>query len=395
MAIAYFDCYSGISGDMTLGALVDAGLSFDELRDAVAALPVGGYEIESTPIISKGIRGTAISVRVTEDQPTRHLADIVEILDRSSLSSSVREKAAAIFRRLAVAEATVHGEPIDRVHFHEVGAVDAIVDIVGSAFGLDRLGVEAVFCSPLPSGSGKVRGSHGVLPVPAPATLELARVAGAPLTPTTVEGELVTPTGAAIVTTLATFSQPAMRVESIGYGFGRKEFPWANALRLWLGQPTGVTGPRDHVSLLETNLDDATGEAIGAAMDELLRLGALDVFFSPIQMKKNRPATKLSVICRPDDEPTLARAIIARTSTLGVRVQRLTRYTADRWQETVQTPWGAVRVKVKSFNGAVSAAPEHDDCVRIAVAADVSVADVYGAARAAGLLIGGIRPEGE
>jgi pyridinium-3,5-bisthiocarboxylic acid mononucleotide nickel chelatase len=382
--IAYLDCYSGISGDMTLGALVDAGLPFDELRAAVAKLPVGGYELRTERVVSKGITGTRVSVELQDkDQPHRHLSDVLALIDGADLAAPVRARASAVFRRLAEAEARVHGEPVENVHFHEVGAVDALVDVVGAVWGFERLGVQRVYVAPLPTGSGKVRSAHGLIPVPAPATLELARQVNAPLVPSPVESELVTPTGAALAIELGEFRQPPMRLERTGYGFGRKEMPWANALRIWLGRPLGTSAAQDDVSLLETNIDDSTPELLGAAMERLLGAGALDVYFTPIQMKKNRPATKLAAICAPDREQEIASLLLAETSTLGVRVQRLHRYKAERWTETVETPWGSVGVKLKSFEGHRSVAPEYDDCLRVARASGVPVAQVYEAARAA------------
>lgn len=390
--IAYLDCYSGISGDMTLGALVDAGLPFEELRDALRGLPVADYELTVEPVLSKGISGTRVAVRVDEAaQPHRHLSDVLAIVDGSTLPGAVKARGGEVFRRLAAAEATIHGQSVDQVHFHEVGGVDAIVDVLGAVWGFARLGVDQVFVSPLPTGSGKVRSAHGLIPIPAPATLELARAAGAPLVPSPVESELVTPTGAALATTLGTFRQPPMRVGAIGYGFGRKEMPWANALRLWVGEPVESSGEQDEVALIETNVDDTTAELLGAAMDRLLAVGALDVFFTPIQMKKNRPATKLSAICPLDREQLIAGTILAETSSLGVRVQRLRRYKADRWISYVETPWGQVRVKVKSFNGQRSVAPEYDDCLRVARERGVAAAEVYQVARAAGAT-GDLRP---
>ncbi|HEY3081697.1 MAG TPA: nickel pincer cofactor biosynthesis protein LarC [Chloroflexota bacterium] len=382
--IAYLDCYSGISGDMALGALVDAGLDLDELRGALARLPVEGYRLEAAHLVSHGIGGTRLSVVLEETAQThRHLAEIEALIGRAGLADAVKARAVAVFRRLAEAEARVHGEPVERVHFHEVGALDAIVDVVGTVWGLARLGVETVYVSPLPTGSGKVRSAHGLIPVPAPATLELARRAGAPLVPSTADAELTTPTGAALATTLGTFRQPAMAVERIGYGFGRKELPWANALRLWVGRSVGSSAGQDEVSVLEANLDDSTPELLGAAMERLFAAGALDVYFTPIQMKKNRPATTLAVICPVELEPALAAAILAETSSLGVRVQRMRRYKAERWSSAVETPWGAIRVKVKSLDGRLSAAPEYDDCVRVAGEQGVALPEVYAAVRAA------------
>ncbi|HEY3111282.1 MAG TPA: nickel pincer cofactor biosynthesis protein LarC [Chloroflexota bacterium] len=382
--IAYLDCYSGISGDMTLGALLDAGLPLDELRAAVGRLPVRDYALAAERIVSKGISGTRVTVRVDEAaQPQRHLADVLAIIEAADLPAAVGQRAGEVFRRLAEAEARIHGQPLESVHFHEVGGVDAIVDVVGAVWGLDRLGVERVYVSALPTGGGKVRSAHGQIPIPAPATLELARRAAAPLVPSTVDAELVTPTGAALATTLGEFRQPPMRVSAVGYGFGRKELPWANALRLWVGEPTEAAGQQDEVSLIETNLDDSTPELLGAAMDRLLGAGALDVFFTPIQMKKNRPATKLSAICSLEREQPIAGLILAETSSLGVRVQRLRRYKADRWVSYVPTPWGRLAIKVKSFRGQVSVAPEYDDCLRVAREHGVAAAEVYRVARAA------------
>jgi hypothetical protein len=382
--IAYLDCYSGISGDMALGALLDAGLDLDELRRALRQLPVEGYRLEAAPLVSHGIGGTRLSVVLEETVQThRHLEDIEALIGRAALGDEVKGPSVAVFRRLAEAEARVHAEPVAQVHFHEVGALDAIIDVVGTVWGLARLGVGELYVSPLPTGSGKVRSAHGLLPVPAPATLELARRAGAPLVPSTAEAELTTPTGAALATTLGTFRQPAMTVERIGYGFGRKELPWANALRLWLGQPVGSTAQQDDVSVLEANLDDTTPELLGAAMERLFAAGAFDVYFTPIQMKKNRPATTLAVIGPVEREAALAALVLAETSSLGVRVQRMHRYKAERWSSAVETPWGPVRVKVKSLDGRLSAAPEYDDCLRVAREQGVPLPEVYAAVRAA------------
>ncbi len=387
--VAYFDCFSGISGDMCLGALVDAGLPFAELQEMLAALPMGGYEITSGKVTSKGVTGTKVDVRLIEEQPHRHLHHVVEIIDGGKLRAEVRDRAITVFRLLAEAEAKIHGSTPEEVHFHEVGAVDAIVDIVGTCFGLYRLGVSQAYASALPSGSGKVRTAHGLLPVPAPATLELMRRSGAPLREVPVEGEMVTPTGAALLATFATFAQPRMRVQEVGYGFGQKEFPWPNALRLWLGEATEPAGVKaggldaDEVSVIEANLDDTTGEMLGAAMESLLASGALDVYFTPIQMKKNRPAVKLSIIAPLTKEATLAEQALRETSTLGVRVQRMRRYKADRWQEEVSTPWGTVRVKMKAIGEERTAAPEYDDCRRLAQEHGLSVWEVWQAAQAA------------
>ena len=392
--LAYFDCFSGISGDMTLGALVDAGLSVDLLKAELAKLPVGGYTLAAERAKSKGLQGTLVRVDLDPSipQPHRHLADVLGIIQGSALPDYVKTTSSAVFRKLAEAEARVHGVGVEEVHFHEVGAVDAIVDVVGAVVGLAALGVEKVYASPLPTGSGTVQTAHGLLPVPAPATLELLRGAGAPLRPSPAQTELVTPTGAAILATLAEFRQPALRLRAVGHGFGRKDLPWANCLRLWLGEPLAAGVDRDEISVLEANLDDTTPELLGAAMGRLFEAGALDVYFTPIQMKKNRPGVKLSVLGPPELEDALAATMLRETTTLGVRIARARRLKARRWQQEVATPWGPVRVKVKAFEGQVTAAPEYDDCLRLASAAGVPVAEVYAVARA---VAGNVEPTDE
>lgn len=382
--IAYFDCYSGISGDMILGALVDAGVPFDALVHELRRLPLGGYELERQEVSDTSIRGTKLRVRVPEpDLGHRHLSDIEALIADSSLSERVKERSLSVFRCLAEAEAAVHGSSRDEVHFHEVGAVDSIIDVVGSAIGLDWLGVQRVCASPLPLGSGVVTCDHGTLPVPAPATLELCRRARAPIRATDVEAELVTPTGAAIVCTLATFERPLLRLCRVGYGFGERRLVWPNALRLWLGDPVESGKDQDVVAVIETNVDDMTPELLGAAMDQLFEAGALDVSFEPIQMKKNRPAVKVTVIVKPEQADELAGLLLEHTTTLGVRVHEVRRLKCERWQARVQTPWGEVLVKFKRVGDRRLAAPEYEDCRRLARAAGVDLAEVYAAAKAA------------
>jgi len=379
MIVAYFDCYSGISGDMTLGALVDAGVDPEALRAEVGKLGLEGYELRFERVERQGISGTHAIVVMDKGipQPHRHLSHIVSILESSSLSSSVKEGAAGVFRTLAEAEARVHGVEVEQVHFHEVGAVDAIVDVVGSVAGLEMLGVQRIHASSLPNGRGMVKSAHGALPVPAPATLEILARVGAPTKAVDVEAELVTPTGAAILATLATFSQPSMRIKSVGYGFGTRQLPWANALRLWIGEALNDPPDPEETSLIEANLDDMTPEALGFAMERLLAGGALDVYFTPIQMKKNRPATMLSVIAPVAKERELAAMVVRETSTLGVRMTRTGRLTARRHVETVGTPLGPVRVKVKDFEGKTSYAPEYEDCAAIARERGISLLEVF------------------
>jgi uncharacterized protein (TIGR00299 family) protein len=302
----------------------------------------------------------------------------------------VKETATRVFRRIGVAEAKVHGCAIEEVHFHEVGAVDSIVDVVGAAIGLHALGIERIHASSLPLGGGMIRTRHGLLPAPAPATLELIAQVGAPTRPAPGDGELVTPTGAAILAELATFAQPPMRVHRVGYGFGTKEFPWPNAVRLWLGEPLSPAAGapkadllRDEVVVIETNLDDTTPEVLGYAMERLLGAGALDVYFTPIQMKKNRPGTLLGVIARPDRVEVLSDVILSETTSLGVRTRSADRLIAERREERVETPLGTVGVKLKRLGDRWIASPEYEDCARIARERDVPLAEVFQLALAA------------
>ena len=381
--IAYLDCHSGISGDMFLGALLDAGLSFDLLKQTLETLPVPGYQIAVEPFHDKGIRGSRFVVHLSKrEQPVRHLLDIAALLQAATLTPGVRETALAIFQRLAEAEATVHGSTIEEVHFHEVGAIDSIVDILGAAIGIDALGISQLYASPLPLTSGHVKTSHGLLPVPAPATLEILRRVSAPWKASSAEGELVTPTGAAILATLARFETPAIAIEQVGYGFGQKRFPWPNCLRLCIGSATGRMGnpelDTDWVTVIESHIDNMSGELLGALMERLLSSGALDVSYTPLQMKKNRPATLVTVICTPEDGDRLAFELLRDTSTLGVRIQHMQRLKAQRAQETIETPLGPVLVKVKRLGAkVVSAAPEYEDCQRIARERNIPLAEVY------------------
>jgi len=389
--IAYLDCHSGISGDMFLGALLDAGLALDHLKDALMALPIPihGYQLIVNEFRDKGICGTRFDVVLTgQEQPTRHLADIAAILHASTLSTYVRETTMAIFQRLAEAEATVHGTSIAEVHFHEVGAIDAIIDITGVVIGLEMLGITQLYASPLPLTSGHVKTAHGLLPLPAPATLELLRRAEAPWKPCSAEGELVTPTGAAILATLARFEMPAIAIKQIGYGFGQKRFPWPNCLRLCLGQAQGIShrvgeeADTDWVTVITSHIDNMSGELLGALMERLFAAGALDVSYTPIQMKKNRPATLVTVICPPEEGDRLAMVLLCETSTLGVRVQQVQRLKAQRGQEQITTPLGTMLVKVKRLGTRIIAVtPEYEECQRLAKEQKLPLAEVYEVAR--------------
>jgi len=353
----------------------------------LAEMPLNGYELTLHPFADKGIRGSRFDVSLTEqDQPARHLSDIVSLLQAAPLPARVRERAIAIFRCLAEAEASVHGTGIEEVHFHEVGAVDAIIDITGAALAIETLGITHVYASPLPLTSGHVKTAHGLLPVPAPATLEILRRVAAPWKPCSVEGELVTPTGAAILATLARFATPAIVIEQVGYGFGKKSLPWPNCLRACLGTMPGMQqagndelfADVDWVTVIETNIDNMPGELLGGLMERLLAAGALDVAYIPVQMKKNRPAVMLSVIATPEKGEALAQLILRESSTLGVRMQQVQRRKAQRSQQHIETPLGPMLVKVKRLgNRVLSAAPEYEECERIARAQHIPLETVY------------------
>lgn len=387
--VAYLDCSSGISGDMFLGAMLDAGFALDTLRQALSTMPIIGYELTLQPFHDKGIHGSRFSVQLAgQDQPTRHLSDIAALIEASALSERVKERVMAVFRCLAEAEAVVHGTTPEAIHFHEVGAVDAIIDITGAVLALETLGIEALYASSLPLSSGHVKTAHGLLPVPAPATLEILRRVAAPWRACSAEGEMVTPTGAAILATLARFETPALRIEKVGYGFGQKNFPWPNCLRACLG--TALAGQdaalpdADHVTVIETNIDSMTGELLGGLMERLFTAGALDVSYTPITMKKNCPAVQLTVICSVEEGEAMAALILAESSTLGVRVQQVQRRKASREHRRVDTPFGSIAVKVKLLEGRViSAAPEFEDCRRIALERDLTLEMVYEVARQA------------
>lgn len=385
MSIAYFDCFNGAGGDMIVASLVDAGADMQRLRAALESLPLDGYSLSIQRVTKQGFAATRFDVNLDErvKQPARGLQEILRILEASALSSPARANAARIFRRLAEAEAKVHGSSIERIHFHEVGAVDAILDVVGAVLALELLGIDRVVCSPLPVGSGTVVCEHGVLPVPAPATAEL--LAGFPLAPSKERGELTTPTAAAVLTTLASrFSGvPAMTIDSVGYGAGSRDGPKVpNLLRVLVGQ-TARDGDTDEVTVLETNLDDASPQVVAHCMERLFDAGALDVYTVPIQMKKSRPGVLLAVLCDPGDVPVMERILFAETSTLGVRRSSMIRSKMRRRHETVDTPFGAIRMKIGERHGAVTATPEFEDCKMAALKHGAALREVINAADAA------------
>ena len=391
MPLAFIDTPSGISGDMFLGCLVDAGWPLESLRAAAERLhlPANSWDIREQTVMRGGLRAALIHVECADDRTERHLADVDAIIAAASLPAEVKRRAGAVFARLAAAEAHVHDTTPEAVHFHEVGALDAIVDIVGVCAGLHELAIGTLCASPLPLGQGWSSSMHGRIPMPAPATLELLAAVGAPTVPAPGDGELVTPTGAALLAELAEFRRPPMRLRNIGYGAGQKEFDWPNVARLWLGDEIAenagapVEKPSDSLVVIETNIDDMNPELYEPVQRLLFDAGAIDVWTTAIAMKKGRPGTLLSVLAATADEPALAALLLRQTTTLGVRVYPVRRHIAAREIETIATIYGSVRVKLKRVNGQiVGAKPEFEDCQRLAAATDTPLPVVYAAAQA-------------
>ncbi len=369
---------------MLLGAMLDAGLPEADLQKALAGLPLQGWSLSAQKVKRASIAATHAVVEVSDEQPARTLEDILRVIAGARLPETDKDRAAAVFRRLAQSEAAVHGGSLESVHLHDVGAVDAIVDIVGAVAGLRMLKAERLYCSPLPVGQGEVSGPHGTLPVPAPATLALLAEAGAPLRASdSVRGELVTPTGVAIVTTLASFERPEMSVDSVGYGAGTRDpADRPNVLRLWLGEADLERGTRPML-LIETNIDDMTPEMIAYVQTKLLAEGAADAWVTPIGMKKGRSGFLLSAICSESTEEQIARLILRETSTLGVRVRPVHRWEAEREVMQFESSLGPAAVKVKRLPGEASQiSPEFEDCRLIAEEKDLPIAEVYRAIEA-------------
>ena len=391
--VLYFDCFSGISGDMTLGALLDAGLPLDDLTRALGSLALGEVEVRADKVLRTGVSATKFSVveRTLNPEPGtpnphghRHLPKIFTMIDGSSLTPEGRDRAKAMFQRLGEAEAAIHQMPVEKVHLHEVGSLDSIIDIVGVVFAMDWAGADRVVCSPLNVGGGMVRAAHGVFPVPAPATVKI--LGNAPVYSGAVQKELVTPTGALIATTYASSfgPLPAMSVDRVGYGAGDRDDPVTpNVLRVLIGEETAsgiVQAFRpggDRVTVIECEIDDMNPQIFGVVMDRLYAAGALEVFYIPVQMKKNRPGTLLTVVAPPALRPAMTGVIFRETTTIGLRYYDVDRECLDRTIVSVETPIGAVRVKVASRDGrVVNATPEFEDCARLAAVNDLPVKDV-------------------
>ncbi len=376
MTVAYIEMIGGASGNMLLGAFCDAGADLAAIERALRTIPVDGWEIEQRRVVKRGIAANYIDFAIPgEDHAPagdhaphghgRRLADVLAIVDRSGLTVRQKSRAAAIYRRLGAAEARVHGSSVDEIHFHEVGAVDAILDVAASCIALDLLCVEQLFCSAFPIGRGTIAMSHGRYPNPPPATAELLR--GAPTCDGEIDGEMVTTTGAAILTTLVERPglRPPMTASAIGYGAGRSEFAIPNVARVSIGELLEPSAP-DEVVVLEANLDDMSPQYFELAVERLFAAGALDVWLTPMTMKKGRPAIVLAAMAPLDREAACARTMLAETSTIGVRVRRERRYLLERTVEAVATPLGQVRVKTAVIDGRARRTLEYDDVVRIA-----------------------------
>ena len=383
MKTAYFDCFSGISGDMILGSLIDAGLDFGRLKEELAKLPLSGYELEAKKTMKNGIAGTRFSVQAAPQQQHRSLADIIKILDDSGLADPVRQRATAVFKKIAAVEAAIHGVKVEEIHFHEIGAVDSIIDVTGAFIALDLMGIGAVHASRINTGEGLVETAHGTLPVPAPATAAL--LTGVPVYSSGIPAELATPTGAAIIAEAARGfgPMPEMRIESIGYGAGFKDLPVPNFLRVFIGEAGPAAGYETIVSI-ETNIDDMNPEFYQHVSERLFEAGALDVFTAQVIMKKSRPGAVLTVLCREDSRDALTRIIFEETTTAGIRYSRMERMTLDREHRRVHTPFGEIGVKVLARAGRViTVSPEYEECRRIALARSVPLKQVYDEARKA------------
>lgn len=363
MNILYFDCFAGISGDMVLGALVDAGVSPDDLRTELAKLHVPGWEIRAERVMKKAISATRLHVETSEGHVHRGLSDIAKIIRDSDLDEHIKNRSIEAFTRLAEVEAAIHNKTVEQIHFHEVGALDAIIDIVGAMIGVHLLGIDKVISSPVHVGTGFVKAAHGEIPVPAPATVALLK--GVPIFSRGIEAELATPTGAAILTTLAQEygPLPSMNITTIGYGAGSRDLPIPNLLRVYRGTAEAGACETDSVQLIETNIDNMNPEFYAHVIERLFTAGALDVWTTPIIMKKSRPAATLSVLVSPADAAKLTDIILTETTTLGVRTREVRRTKLAREVVAVPTKYGDIRVKIGRLGGEIkNIAPEYDDC---------------------------------
>jgi uncharacterized protein (TIGR00299 family) protein len=385
---------------MVLGALVDAGLPLQVLQEELGKIPISGYRVEAEQVERNAVRGTSLRVSVDMPQPSRDWRSIRTLIDSSTLADQARLKSLAIFEALALAESAAHGLPVEDVHFHEVGAVDSIVDICGVAIGLAALGIDQLYSGPVRVGAGFVSTQHGILPVPAPATAQLLASAGAPMLGMPpeyldVHAELLTPTGAAILTTLALFEQPPFKLDQVAYGFGSRELPWPNALRLWLGESIESEPhselPREDLMVIETNIDDMSPQAYELLSERLFHVGALDVWLTPVQMKKGRPAIVVTALATMDGREAIERVLFDNSTTLGVRSYTVSRSAMARQFIIVTTRFGDVRLKLRILDGrVVDATPEYDDCANLARRHERPFMEVWEEARRMGDRFGGL-----
>jgi uncharacterized protein (TIGR00299 family) protein len=387
MRTAYFDCFSGASGDMILGALVDAGLSPRRMREELKKLRIPAVHLRVRKVLKRGISGTQVIVEArSEKRSHRNLKEVLQIVKRSRVETEVKEKSEEVFKRIASVEAKIHHIPEEEVHFHELGGLDSIVDIVGSVWGIRALGIDKIHVSKVNVGGGFVKCEHGILPVPAPATLSLMK--GKPIYSSGVERELLTPTGAALLTTLGSEfgSMPRIQVERIGYGAGRDDLPHPNLLRLMVGSSESTSG-KETVAVIETNIDDMNPQLYDYVMEKLLAMEALEVFITPILMKKNRPGHLLTVICPSGKLPSVAKFLFNETTTLGLRWREEEREKTDREILPFQTKYGRIRFKLARWEGrVVNLSPEYDDCKRLALERGVPLKEVFEEAKRAALL---------
>lgn len=379
--LAYFDCFCGISGDMTLGAFIDIGVPLNWLKDSLIKLPLKGFDLSVESISRSGIKAQSVHVISKDNIKSRHYSEIKALVQNSPLSQNVREKSLEIFERLAIAESEIHGQPKEKVHFHELGGIDAIVDIVGTALCLEYMGIEKIVSSRIPLGNGFVSCQHGTLPVPAPATLSILK--GIPVYGTEIPHELVTPTGAAIIASIAdSFEEiPDIIVEKTGYGAGKRDLKTIpNLLRIIIGTKETLTSDfqKDRVSVVETCIDDMNPEFFGFLMDRLFEEGAIDVYLIPVYMKKNRPGTMIQVLCMENRKKSIINRILSETTSLGVRYYDVQRFKLARENITIKTSYGDVQIKrIKAPNGSVRLVPEYEVCKKIAIEKGIPLKIVY------------------
>jgi uncharacterized protein (TIGR00299 family) protein len=382
MKLLYIDLIAGASGDMFLGALIDAGASADALKETLAGLHLDEFQLEIKKVSKNGFQATKVDVKVGKQPPERHLPEILEIIHQSSLPATIQEKAAAIFQRIGKVEAQIHGKKLEEIHLHELGGTDTIVDVTGTLIALDMLGISKIYASEIPVGKGFIEGAHGKIPLPAPATIRLLE--GLPIYGQEIKAELVTPTGAALLAALVEDfgPPPAMTLERVAYGAGTRDLPIPNLLRLLIGTPsTQKRVAYEKLAMLETNLDDQNPETYAYVMDKLFEAGALDVCLIPVMMKKNRPGTQLQVLVDPTKTETLKNLLFEETTTLGIRETLVDRFALPRKILPVTTPYGQVNLKVSQTpSGKIKFSPEYEDCRKLAAEKNIPLQDIYQAA---------------